>query len=271
MKKLVCVLMAVIALLAGCSAAALAEQLWPVPEKPDLATLPIPPEDLPRILSATLEENQAVVRLDKGLYVNYGCFAPADTGSALVIRADLEDGGWVFAEGQEISAASASEDVWAWDAPEGTVGVEAWLEYESLSIWRYEGNGDGLWLVSFEESGLDALWAVEEGAFVHAAYHDSEGHMLYDFDYVPGTNEIEFVECPIGADGRALFDGDGAVLWMGRDTAQGSWEWTPDEGWLAPDGEAADPDDLEWLGDPSCLTCPVDLNAPPKASGWYSL
>lgn len=240
----------------------------PAPAKPDANALPVRPGDLPRVESVALEQGQITVTLDKGLYDMYGCFAPVATGCALSLRVTLEDGSTaVISDGDEITAASEARDAWVCAAPEGAVSAAAFLTYESLDTWTYESAGDGRWQVSFWEGGFHAYWDfAEDGQMEAATYYGEEMSTCYALRYAPGTGALESVDCYVGPYDETHFDGEGRLVEMQSSDALGSFSWTAEEGWACD----ADPEALN-LPDLSGMPCPIDLNAPAREAGWYSL
>lgn len=245
---------------------------WPVPANPDPNFPAVPPRELPRIVSAELVEGMdgemAVITLDKGLYQQYGAFAPSG-GRSLSLTLTMEDGSRLSSD--ELTLVSFPDgDVWECLVPEGTVDVSASLTYDGIFNDRYRSGGDGVWYVTFDEGDLTADWTyAEDGTLSLAIYRGDWEDLFYVFDYEEGTNRLLAVRCPYSLNCYAIFDGEGRIM---SATCYDAWKsavWTPETGWANANGEP-----IDWqcttLGDPAALTCPIDLNAPQMEPDWFA-
>lgn len=256
-------------------------QPWPVPRMPVPNAPAIPPRDLPRIVSTELRDGQLKITLDIGLDNLYGAFDPED--GILSARFLMEDGSWVPADQDSFAPSGPSQeerDVWFCDAPEGALDVAITLRYRGIfygdfSNFYYESEGDGTWLITFDEGDMRGAWTyAEDGTITEATYTINnlplDDFILYDFLYEPGTNRLLTVRRTVTPSCSVTFDGEGRVIFACCDDGWlGTRFWMPEQGWVDVDGNPVPDHHCPTLGDPAAQTCPIDLDAPQVEIGWY--
>lgn len=243
---------------------------WPVPTNPDLNALAVPLQEMPRILSADIHDGQLEIKLDMRLYLAYGVYVP-DSGNALSARFKMEDDTWAYAAGDEIVAATADQDVWVCEAPEGAVSATVVMNYNGFFEYRYQSAGDGIWHVTLDEDEMRGEWTyAEDGTIAETTYYYDEGYTIYDFTYEEGTNQLMTVWCALNPNCSATFDCERHIVSACcNDRMLRYIDWTPENGWTDSDGEAID-HQCAVIGDPKELACPVDLNTPQHEPGWFA-